>query len=398
MSYPTPQDPIIRDIVNLIRGQQVSRRGLMQGVAAAGAGAGVLGLSACSNGGGGGDKLVWANWTLYLDFDDETQTYPSLEAFMDETGLTVDYLEEIDDNNTFYAKIKDQLELGKHTGFDVITLTDWMNARLIVAEQVQEFDYANLPNVKANLLDSQWDALDVDPGRRFSIPWQLPASGWVWNTEAVPGGIRELDDFLKPELHGKVGVLSEMRDTIGMILSAQGVDPASDWGDTEFDTAIAWLDDALQSGQIANVKGNSYVQDLETGATVAAMAWTGDIVQLNAEQGEQWTLEVPESGGMITADSFTVPNGTSAEAKANVEKLIDYYYDPIVAAMVSDYVTYVPAVKGTQEEMEKINPENASNPLIFPDSEMESRLHNFRSLTAEEDQRYTTAFQSVLGL
>ncbi len=395
-----PEDPVVRDLVNMVRQQQFNRRQLLRGAAVAGAGVGALGLASCSTGGGGGagDGIVWGNWTYYLDFDDSTGSYPSLDAFIEEAGFNVDYIEDIDDNNTFYGKIKDQLELGQFTGYDVITFTDWMNGRLVNAEQVQEFDYANLPTVKSNLVDAQWDALDVDPGRKFTIPWQLPASGWVWNTEAVPQGIKTLDDFLRPELKGKVVVLSELRDTMGMILAGLGHDPNGDWGDTEFDEALGWLDDALKSGQIGNVKGNSYTQDLITGDAWAAMAWTGDVIMMNYENDNQWTMEVPESGGMIAADSFTVPNGTSAENKAKVEQLIDYYYDPVVAAQVADYVTFITPVKGAQEAMADINPENAENPLIFPDDTMWSRLHAFRTLTAEEDKKYSTAFQNVLGL
>ncbi|MBK0420838.1 spermidine/putrescine ABC transporter substrate-binding protein [Leucobacter sp. CSA2] len=404
MARPMPEDPIVRNIVAMIRGAQLNRRQLLRGVGLGAASAGALGLAACAGGGGGGggaqsgDGVVWGNWTYYLDFDDKTQTFPSLEEFMKQSGYKVEYIEDIDDNNTFYGKIKDQLKLGQYTGYDVITLTDWMNARLIEAEQIQEFDYGNLANVKANLVDTQWDALDVDPGRKLTIPWQLPASGWVWNTKAVPQGIKTLDDFLRPELKGKVVVLSEMRDTMGMVLAGLGHDPSGKWGDKEFDEALKWLDDALKSGQIGNVKGNSYTQDLIAGDALAAMAWTGDVVMLNAENGNQWTLEIPESGGMIAADSFTVPNGTSAAAKKRVEEMIDYYYDPEVMAKVADYATFIPPVKGTQQAMEKINPENAKNPLIFPTDEDWKRLHSFRTLTAEEDKKYSTAFQNVLGL
>ncbi len=395
-----PEDPIVRDLVSLVRQQQFNRRQLLKGAAVAGAGLGTMALASCSTGGSGGGSgsIVWGNWTYYLDFDEATGSYPTLDAFMDEAGFKVDYIEDIDDNNTFYGKIKDQLELNQFTGYDTVCFTDWMNSRIVTAGQVQEFDYANLPNVKANLVEAQWDALDVDPGRKHTIPWQLPASGWVWNTEAVPKGIKTLDDFLRPELKGKVVVLSELRDTMGMILAGLGYDPSGDWGDKEFDEALAWLDDALKSGQIGNVKGNSYTQDLITGDALAAMAWTGDVIMMNAENDNQWTMEVPESGGMIAADSFTVPNGTTAENKAKVEELINYYYDPTVAAQVADYVTYVTPVNGAQAAMEEINPENANNPLIFPDEEMWKHLHQFRTLTAEEDKKYSTEFQNVLGL
>lgn len=400
-----PQDPIVRDLVAMVRQAQFNRRALLRGGAVVGAGAGALALSACAGGGGAavdqGDgsagNIVWGNWTYYLDFDEETGTFPTLDAFMASTNISVEYIEDIDDNNTFYGKIKDQLALGQFTGYDTITFTDWMNGRLIQEGLIQELDRAKMPNTK-NLLPSLENSLDVDPGRRFTMPWQAPASGFVWNTEAVPNGIKTLDDFLRPELKGKVGVLTEMRDTMGVIMSAQGVDVEGDWGDAQFDAALQWLDDAIKSGQVTQVKGNSYTQDLETDTTLAAIAWTGDIAILNAEQGDRWTLEVPESGGMITADSFTVPNGTSPENKALVEELINYYYEPEVAAQVADYVWFVTPVSGAQEAMERVNPEQVNNPLIFPDDEMNARLHGFRTLTPQEDKKYTDAFNKVLGL
>lgn len=395
VARPLPEDPIVRDLVKMINSQKFNRRQLFRGAAVAGAGVGTLGLASCAT--GGGDTIVWGNWPYYLDVDD-AGSYPTLEAFIEEAGFNVDYIEDIDDNNTFYGKIKDQLKLDQFTGYDVITFTDWMNARLLNDKQVQAFDYANMPNVKDNLVDAQWKALDVDPDRKYTVPWQLPASGWVWNTKEVPGGIKTLDDFMKPALKGKVVVLSEMRDTMGMILGGLGIDPAGDWGDAQWDQALAWLDDALKSGQITNVKGNSYTDDLIRGDAWAAMAWTGDVIMMNTENDNQWTLEIPESGGMIAADSFTVPNGTSAEAKARVEQMIDYYYDPVVAAQVADYVTFITPVKGAQEAMKEINPENADNPLIFPDEQMWSRLNSFRTLTPEEDKKYSTEFQNVLGL
>jgi len=401
MERRIPQDPAVRSIINLIRSQQFNRRQLLRGAAVGAAGAGALGLASCSTGGaggGGGDGIIWGNWTYYLDYDEEAGTWPSLDAFIEEAGFNVEYVEDIDDNNTFYGKIKDALELGQFTGYDVITMTDWMNARLIEGGQIQEFDYANLPNVEANLLDQQRDILGEDPGRKMTIPWQLPTTGWAWNKEALPGGLHTLDDLMKPELKGKVQVLSEMRDTIGLILSGQGVDPSGDWGDAEFDAALAWLQEGLDSGQIANVKGNDYTQDLETGTMLAGFVWYGDVVMMNTELDDQWGVEIPEAGGMIAADSFTVPNGTSAENKAKVEELINYYYQPEVAAEVAAYVAYVTPVKGAQEAMASVDESQVDNPAIFPTDDDFARLKQFRVLTPDEDNRYSTAFQKALGL
>src|SRR5690606_8119111 len=143
---------------------------------------------------------------------------------------------------------------------------------------------------------------------------------------------------------------------------------------------------------------NDYTQDLETGTMLAGFVWHGDVVMMNAELDDQWGVEIPEAGGMIAADSFTVPNGTSPENKAKVEELINYYYEPEVAAEVAAYVAYVTPVKGAQEAMASIDPSQAENPAIFPDDAMLERLHMFRTLTPEEDKRYSDAFQAALGL
>lgn len=393
-----PEDPRIRSLVSLIRSQRISRRQLMQSAGLIGASAGLLALAGCGGASGASDKIVWGNWTYYLDFDESTGTNPTLDSFVEQAGFGVDYVEDIDDINTFYGKIKDALQLDQWVGYDVITLGDWMNARLIEAGQIQEFDYGNLPNVTEHLIDQQWDILPEDQGRHFTVPWQLPTTGWAWDKEVLPGGLHALDDLLKPELKGRVQVLSEMRNTMGIILAGQGVDPSSDWGDAEFDQAIAWLEDGLASGQIANVKGNDYTQDLETGRMAAGFVWTGDVMMMNAELGDRWGVEIPESGGMIDADSFTVPNGTSPESKRRVEELINYYYQPEVAAEVAAYVAYVTPVQGAQEAMADVDPSQVENPAIFPADEDFARLKQFRLLTPEEDQRYSTAFQKVLGL
>lgn len=309
---------MIRSLVNMVRGTQVGRRQLLRGAALGTAAAGSLGLASCAGGSGGKDSIVWGNWTYYLDFDEIEGINPTLEAFNEASDFTVQYVEDIDDNNTFYGKIKDALELDQHVGYDTITMTDWMNARLIDAGQLQEFDYANMPNVENNLLDTEWDGFDDDPGRKFTIPWQIPTTGWAWNKEAFPEGLHELDDLLNPKLKGKVQVLSEMRDTIGLILSGQGVDPAGDWGDAEFDKALEWLNAGIDSGQISNIKGNDYTQDLETGTMLAGFVWYGDVVMMNTDLGDQWDVQFPEFGGMVARDSFTIPNGTSRQVRVTL--------------------------------------------------------------------------------
>ncbi len=398
MPHPT-SDPVVQELVRRARAAQLSRRQLLRGSAFGAALIGAGSLAACSGpsgpGDGSGGTLRWANWTYYLDYDEETGDWPSLNAFMERTNISVEYFEDIDDNKTFIAKIKDQLKLEQDTGYDLIVPSDTTTVRLVEQDQLLEFDRALMPNVDANMIDMVKHA-SFDPDRVWSIPYQAGMTGLVYNTQLYPKGVREVSDLWAPELAGKVNLLTEQDDTLALIMLEQGVDIEGDWGDPEFEAALAVAKQHIDSGQVATVKGNSYTQDLEQGNVWAGMCWSGDIAILNEEAGEEiWKFVVPESGASVFIDSFSMPRATQAFEQAH--ELVDYYYEPEVAAQVAEYVQYVCPVAGAQEEMAKRNPELAENPLIFPDEEMSKRIFDMRSLTAEEDNRYTQAFQKVLG-
>lgn len=399
-STPLPNDPMIRQLVQSARASQLTRRGLLAGATA---GAAALALAACSTGGASGkptaakdqsstDKtLTWANWQAYLDQDDKGN-YPTLDAFQKQAGLKVKYDVAVDDNNTYYAKVKDQLALGKDIGADTVCLTDWMIARWIRLGYVQSFDESAIPN-KKNLTTNLVD-VDFDPGRKKSLPWQSGFAGICWNKEKLPKGLKSIDDLWKPDLKGKVGVLSEMRDTMGLLLLQQGVDISKQFSDDDYNKAIDTLTKEVSDGQIRNIKGNSYLNDLKSGDTLAAICWSGDITQLNAEAGDNWQFAIPEAGGTLWSDNFVIPIGSTR--KANAEKLIDYYYEPEVAAEVAAWVNYITPVQGAKEAAVKIDPQLADNQLIFPDEETLSKVHVFRTLTPAEEQKYQAAFQKVI--
>lgn len=396
----TPQDPLIASLVSRARNAQLSRRRLLQGV---GLGAAVLGtgsLASCaskpSHGDGSGGDLRWASWTYYLDFDEDEQDYPSLNSFMEETNINVAYFEDIDDNKTFMAKVKDQLKLGTDTGYDVFTLTDSSLIRIWEQEQLIKFDRSLMPNVDAQMIDMVSHS-SFDPDRVWAIPYQAGMTGLVYNTQLYPKGVKSVADLWSPDLNGKVSLLSEQDDTLGLIMLEQGVDITGDeWGDDEFFAALEVVEEQLKSGQVYTVKGNSYTQDLQSGAVLAGMAWSGDVAMLNEEAGEEvWKFVVPDAGASLFIDSFCMPESTQAFEQTH--KLVDYYYEPEIAAQVAEYVQYVTPVAGAREAMEKLNPELADNPLIFPDEEMSARIHNMRTPTAQEDNKYAQAYQKALG-
>jgi len=384
----------------------MSRRSLLGGAGALGVGAA---LAACSTGGSSSqtvgpspaadksktEKVVnWANWALYLDFDDKTKTYPTLENFQKINGIKATYDEAIEDNDSYYGKIQGQLKNGQDIGKDIVVFTDWMASRMIRQGYVQKLDKSVIP-YSANLLKSLQQP-DFDPGRNYSLTWQSGYAGLAWNKEKVPNGLRTVSDLWDPALKGKVEVLSEFRDTLGLIMLEQNVDIEKDFTADQFGEALAVLEKQLGSGQIRQVKGNSYMKDLISGDAYAVIGWSGDITQINFEKGDKWEFRLPDAGGTLWSDNLMVPIGSPH--KENAEILMNYYYDPSVAAEVARYVNYICPVQGAQQAMEKLDPALAENPYIFPTAEDLAKVKQFRTLTPAEETKFTSQFQSVLGV
>jgi len=380
-----------KDIVST----KVSRRGVFAGIG--GLSAASL-LASCGIGGGGsdstGEALRWGNWPLYLDFDEDTKKYPTLEAFIKETGIETKYFEDYNDNDEFFGKVQAQLKLKKDIGYDIVTPTDWMAARWIRLGYTQKFDGGNIPNA-SNILDTLASP-SFDPKREQTLPWQGIMSGFGWNVAKNPKGIRTIDDLFSPQNKGKIVVLSELRDTIGVILLAQGVDVTTVTED-QYMNAVDFMAKKISDGWIRGVKGNEYAEDLTSGDATAVIGWSGDMFILASENEGKFDFAIPESGGTISSDNFVIPYTVGADAKANAEKMINYYYDPAVAAEVAAYVNYVCPVKGAQAEMEKIDPDLAASEYIFPTEKTMAKLNVFRALTTEEETTWTEAFQKAAG-
>ena len=378
-----------RSILN----SHVSRRAVLAG---AGAVAGAGALASCGIGGGSdsSNAVRWGNWPLYLDVDDSGKKYPTLEAFTKETGIDVKYFEDYNDNDEFFGKVQAQLKLGKDIGYDLVCPTDWMASRWIRLGYAQKFDAANVPNA-VNILDTLASP-SFDAKRESTLTWQGIMGGFGWNTEKNPKGIRTLEDLFSPANKGKIVVLSEMRDTVGIILRSQGVN-LSTVTEEQFMNAVDFLAKKISDGWIRGVKGNEYAEDLTSGDATAVIGWSGDMFILKSENEGKFDFAIPESGGTISGDNMMIPSTVTAEAKVNAEKLINYYYEPAVAAEVAAYVNYVCPVKGAQAEMEKIDPALAASEFIFPSAKTMANLSVFRSLTPTEETTWTEAFQKAAG-
>jgi spermidine/putrescine transport system substrate-binding protein len=336
--------------------------------------------------------LRWASWPLYLD-EDDSGGHPSLDAFTQQTGVQVEYTEAIEDNESFTDPLLDLLTAGKDIGYDVVTLTDWMAARWIREGWAATFDRSRMPDAD-NIVPSL-AGTDFDVTRTYSLTWQSGFAGLAWDTQAVPGGLHAVSDLWAPALAGKVDVLSEMRDTMGLLLGDMGVDPSSSWSDAEFVAALDVLAEQIASGQVRRVSGNSYTDDLVSGAAVAAIAWSGDIMALNAEEPGRFGFALPDSGGMLWSDNLLI--AASSPARSAAEDLINFYYDPKVAAQVAAWVNYITPVQGAQEAMEDVDPELVDNEWIFPTEATLASARIFRTLEVDEEERFLDQFDEVIG-
>lgn len=354
-------------------------------------------LAACGGGGGGGggdevkDVLKFSNWPLYIDYDEKTKKRPSLDEFTVQSGIKVDYFEDINSNSEYFGKIQGPLSQGQGIDRDIIVLTD--NERflglMIDKGWVQELDKDKIPNI-ANLIDAQASP-PFDPDRKLSLPWQSGMTGIAWN-ENVTGPVTSVTQlFEDSKLKGKVTALNGMGDTMGLVMIDNGDDPGA-VTDATWNSALERVQSAVDSGQIRRFTGNDYAQPLAKGDLAAAVAWSGDIYQLLSSNDKlRWAL--PTKGGMIWTDNMIIPTGGSV---ATASTYMNSVYDPKVAAQIAAYVAYVPPVKGTQEELAKIDPELAKNPLVFPSDDTLANAHQFDS-AALNNETYIEQWQKVLG-
>ncbi|MFC7487497.1 extracellular solute-binding protein [Knoellia sp. CPCC 206453] len=338
------------------------------------------------------EKLVnWSNWQQYIDVSDDEKSRPTLDAFTAATGIKVNYTEDYNDNDEFYAKVRPLLDGGKDTGRDVWCSTDWMVARLIRQGYVQPLDKANIPNAKN--LEASFQDVSFDPGRKYSLPWQAGFACIGYNTKATGGKkVESMTQLLTdPSLKGKVTLLSEMRDSVGLVLLEQGKDLSS-FTAADFDAAIEMIQKAKDAGQIQKFTGNEYTDGLTAGDIAACVAWSGDVASLGLDAPELG-LTLPSAGYTLWSDNFVIP--AMAKHKTNAEKLINYYYDPAVMGEVEAWVNYISPVAGTKEAVVAIDASLGENELIFPSAETLSKAKKFRDLSAEEESTFTRQFTDL---
>jgi len=396
-------DDVERQFERIIR-EEISRRRLLRRGAAGALSVSALSyLAACGSETGGsgdnkpeskvikkgeiGDSIYVANWPLYIEEDRGT-----LKEFQKKYGAKVKYVEEVNDNTEFFGKVRQQYARGDSGGRDIHVVTDWMAGKMITLGYVQKLDHAALPNVTSNLID-RLKSPPFDPKRDYSVPWQSGFAGIIYRKDKVKREPKSIDDLFDPDYKGKVTMLTEMRDTVGLVASSMGFDPESASKD-DFLKAIEKIGQASESGQIRGFTGNEYTKDITKGDSWVIIGWSGDAVQLEADN-PNIKFVAPETGVHLWTDNMEIPVG--APEPYTAEKFMDFVYEPEVQADIAEYVNYICPVDGVKEILTQRDPSLGENQLIFPDDETLSNAFIFRLLKPEEDNELTEAFQGVIG-
>ena len=345
--------------------------------------------------------LAFANWPAYIDLAGAAATAgaykagssPTLEEFQKQYKIKVDYQEKIGDNATFVETIKPALVGKLSTGWDLVVLTDWMASKIVASGWAEKIDQTNVPNCTANLRDplknQPWD-----PNNDFHYPWQSGMTGVGFNAKtlkankiAEPTKIADLWN-IPPD---KLTFLSEARDTFGLVLLKLGIDAN---GATVTADQLQQAADAIQPLVNGGLRftGNEYLQDFGQKKVWAAFVWSGDLAS-SASADDKFIF--PEEGTLIWTDNMLIPKG--AANKYTAELMMNYVYDPKIAAQIADYVFYVSPVKGADAEIKKIDAAAATNPLLFPTADVVAKQHSFQALSDDIEKKLNTLFSKLSG-
>jgi spermidine/putrescine transport system substrate-binding protein len=325
-----------------------------------------------------------SNWPLYID----SKTTADFAAG---TGIKVEYTEDVNDNNEFFAKIDEPLKRGQSIDRDIVVLTDWMAGRLVRLGYTQPIDDSKFPN-RANLVDSLRD-VGFDPGRKFTMPWLSGMTGVGYNPKKTGRELTSINDIFDPKFKGQVTMLTEMRDTLGLVMLGEGKDPASCTVD-DAKAACAKIEKYRKNGHIRSFTGNDYAEDLAAGNIAVAIAWSGDIQGLAADNpGLRWIA--PKEGAMLFSDNMLIPKTSDRADLAST--WMNWVYDPAHSAQIVAAAPYLSDVKGAGEELAKIAPKLAESPLVNPPADLRARLKVFKWLEEAEETEFNRLFQAAIG-
>ena len=318
-------------------------------------------------------QLNFANWPYYMDVSHGT--HPSLDQFTRETGIKVNYTEPIQDNPSFFAKIRPELQAGKPTGYDIVVLTnnDYPLGEMIQFGWMIPIDHSMMPNfdkyASKLVTDPSWD-----PGNKYSMAWQSGYTIMAYNTKYIKEDITSVQALWDPKYKGKIGMFANASELGNFGLLAVGVEDPSTSTPSDWDKAAAKLNE--QKPIVRSYYDQSYIHALKNEDIWISMVWSGDIFQAALQGYNDLQVVVPDEGAMFWTDNMVIP--IYAENPLDAMTYMDSVFDPKVQAQIENYNHYVCPVPASQPIMaSQYDPKVAASPLVFPDAQMEAATKSY---------------------
>lgn len=343
--------------------------------------------------------VTFANWALYIDPNHQT-----LKDFTAKTGIKVTYNEVIQDDSSFFAKIHPQLASGQSTGYDIMVITDGLEfSELLALGEVIPLDQSMLTNFH-KYAGTPYQHRSFDPGNVYSVPWASGSTGIAWNPKYVKTPPTSVSDLWNPAYAGHVGMMSDPQEIANFGLFKIGVDPESST-QKDWEAAATVLKQQRGAGIVRQYYDQSYINALSKGDVWITMAWSGDIFQQNLSAGTNLQFIVPKEGGTIWTDNMMIPK--YAQNPVDAMLLMDWYYRPEIAAMLTQAINYISAVPAAQavivSDARKATGSNkqlltqvATSPLVWPSAAVYDRLYNYVDVAGKLKVEYKSIFEPVV--
>lgn len=374
------------------RRQVPSRRQFVTHAGALGLGAWLLpAVSGCRAAADDANRLFVENWPAYID-PTTGDWQGTVDRFKAATAIDLHYSEAVNDNQEYFARLQPRLGTGRTVDADLTVVTYWLAARLIRLGWVDPLPLEQVPNA-ANLAPEHSNP-SWDPNGQYGLPWQQVLVGIGYNRAATGRDLGSVADLFDPRFRGKIGMQTEMRDTIGLLALGLGIDPE---GLASFDDAAPAFEQLARGkrdGQIRAFTGNDYLDDLATGNFAACIAWAGDVSQLSKDNPAV-RFFIPEEGGIGAVDTMVMPKG--ARHRHAAARWMDFVYEPAQAARIASAAQACSPVVGAQAALARFAPALAEDPLMFPEADTKARLKTFANLAEDVEQQFDEAFSRIIG-
>jgi spermidine/putrescine transport system substrate-binding protein len=266
-----------------------------------------------------------------------------------------------------------------------------MAARWVRNGYCEPIDKKNVPNA-SNLVENL-KTINYDEDRTFTLPYQSGAIGIGYNIKKTGRELTSVADLFDPKFKGRVTMLSEPYDSACTVLLGDGIDASSATLD-DILGAIEKIDQANQDGQFRRFTGNDYTTDLAKGNVDVSLAYSGDLVQLQSDNPDL-RFSYFEEGNMAFNDNMLMPK--AVENPYAAETMMNYLYDPQVAAKLAAWVNYISPVDGAREILAESDPDIAENPLIFPPDDVQAKLKAYPALEPADEREMQEAMARVTG-